>query len=184
MAKDKEDKSIADSEISTTQLAATLGLTARRVQQLAQDGILVPIKRGRFCLGESVRKYIEFINPKKDSGSQSEEKLEAEIRIKKSKAIISEMEAKELQGKMHRSDDVQAMTEQLVYTIRGMMVALPGRLAADVSSVNDAAEAGAIIQAEVFKIMGELSRFQYDPKKYKELVRERKNWDQYEYEEE
>ena len=36
----------AEAEISTTELAAILGVTARRVQQMAQDGTIVPVRRG------------------------------------------------------------------------------------------------------------------------------------------
>ena len=56
-------------------------------------------------------------------------------------------EADELQGKMHRSEDVAAMTTDLIYAIRGAMMALPGRLAVDVASANSPAEAAEIIRS-------------------------------------
>jgi TATA-box binding protein (TBP) (component of TFIID and TFIIIB) len=77
---------------------------------------------------------------------------------------------------MHRSDDVESMTEQLVYTIRSMMVALPGRLAVDVAGVMTAAEASVIIRREVNAILDELSNFKYDPAAYAKLVNERQKW--------
>ncbi|MBQ2361997.1 MAG: hypothetical protein II287_00115, partial [Bacteroidaceae bacterium] len=46
---------------------------------------------------------------------------------------------KELEGKMHRSEDVEAVMTDLVYTIRSMLMALPGRLAVDVVSTKTAA---------------------------------------------
>ena len=97
--------------------------------------------------------------------------------IKKAKAIVAVMEAQELQGKMHRSEDVADMTEDLIFAIRGMLVALPGRLAVDTAAANTPAEASEIIRKEVYKVMSELSEYKYDPKKYEERVRERKAWD-------
>ena len=114
---------------------------------------------------------------KKAESAAEKEKQEAEISIKKAKAIITVLEAKELQGKMHRSEDVAAMTEDLIYNIRSMLLALPGRLAVDVASTQDPAEAAEIIHREVYKIMEELSNYKYDPKKYEERVRERRSWD-------
>ena len=102
--------------------------------------------------------------------------VEQEELVKK-RASIAKAEADELQGKMHRSEDVAAMTTDLIYAIRGAMMALPGRLAVDVASANSPAEAAEIIRREVNKAMRELSNYRYDPKKYEERVRERRAWE-------
>jgi phage terminase Nu1 subunit (DNA packaging protein) len=175
---EKEAKKISDeTEISTTELAVVLGLTARRVQQMAQDGTITPVRRGRFHLCDSVQQYIKFLSKEKDTNPQEKERQDAEISIKKAKAIVAVLEAKELQGKMHRSEDVADMTEDLIYTIRGMLLALPGRLAVDVVNTSTPAEAAEVIRKEVHKVMEEISRYEYDPKKYEERVRERRSWD-------
>lgn len=64
----------AEAEISTTELAAILGVTARRVQQMAQDGTIVPVRRGYFQLGDAVQRYINFLS--KPQISEAEQKLE------------------------------------------------------------------------------------------------------------
>lgn len=43
--------------VTTTQLAAVLGITNRRVQQLTQDGVLTTVSRGKFVLGDAVQAY-------------------------------------------------------------------------------------------------------------------------------
>lgn len=179
MARYETERAVTDdTEVSTTELASVLGVTARRVQQLAQDGTIPPVKRGRFLLRDSVQRYINFLSSReKESTTQDREKQDAEVSIKKSKAIIAMLEAEELQGKVHRSEDVAAMTEDLIYSIRGMLVALPGRLAVDTSAAASPAEAAESIRKEVFAVMEELARYRYDPRKYEERVRERKSWD-------
>ena len=87
-----------------------------------------------------------------------------------------EQEAEELKGSMHRAEDVAAMTEDLVYTIRGALNALPGRLAVDTAAAATPAEASEVIRKEVGKVMRELAAYHYDPKKYEERVRERRDW--------
>ena len=112
-----------NTEVSTTELASILGVTARRVQQMAQDGTIVAAKRGSFNLADSVQRYIAFLSSKeKDISQQDKQRQDAEVSIKKAKAIVAVMEAQELQGKMHRSEDVADMTEDLIYAIRGMLV--------------------------------------------------------------
>lgn len=177
------EKITADTLVSTTELACVLGITGRRIRQLAEDGVIDKVKKGRFNLSDSVQKYNLF-----SSSNMTQEELEAEkriakakvtaeITIKTSKAKIEKLKADELEGKMHRSEDVEAMTTDLVYAIRGMLIALPGRLAVDVADVNNAAEVSEIIKKEVYAIMRELSQYKYDPKKYEERVRERLKWD-------
>lgn len=164
-----------DTTVSAKELAIVLNLSTRRIQQLVQDGIFEAVEKGKYCLAKSVSRYINLLT--KEQSESDKQRAEAEISIKKARAIVAVMEAKELQGKMHRSEDVAAMTEDLVYNIRGMLLALPGRLAVDLTTANTPAEAAETIRAEVYKIMEEISQYQYDPKKYEERVRERRKWD-------
>ena len=86
------------------------------------------------------------------------------------------LQLNELEGKMHRSEDVEAVMTDLVYAIRSMLIALPGRLAVDVSSVTSAQEASEVIKKEVYKILNELSEYKYNPEEYARRVREREGW--------
>lgn len=177
MAEKAVEKITNSTEANATELATVLGISASRVYQLAKDGIISNCRRGYYRLSDSVQQYIAFLVREKDADAQDKEKHQAETSIKKAKAIISVLEAQELQGKMHRSEDVAAMTEDLIYTIRGMLVALPGRLAVDVASMDTPAEAAEMLRKEIFTIMAELAKYRYDPQKYEERVRERRDWE-------
>lgn len=180
MAANDTEKITDETEVSTTELAMVLGVTARRVQQMGQDGTIIPVQRGRYLLADAVQRYIGFLS--KSAVSEEDAKLDrmrrqSEVTMKASKAQIAKLEMQELQGKMHRSEDVAAMTEDLIYTVRGTLAALPGRLAVDVAATTTAAEAAEIIRKEVHKAMRELSNYRYDPTKYEERVRERRDWE-------
>ena len=178
MAKNETTEAIiSETTVNATELASVLGLTARRVQQLGQDGTIQLAQRGKYVLGDAVQRYINFVTRIKENTKQETERIEAELSIKKAKAIKAVLEAKELQGKMHRSEDVVAMTEDLVFTIRGMLIALPGRLAVDAAAAKSSPEAAEIIRTEVHKVLEELAAYQYDPRKYEERVRDRLSWD-------
>ena len=165
-----------ESVATTTELAIILGLSARRIQQLVQDGIIIPAERGKYNLCDAVQRYISTVS--KPSNNASDEQIErtrraAEAKLKSAKAMIADIEAKELLGQMHRSEDVAAMTADLILSIRGAFLPLPGRLAIDVFSANDSSEASEIIRREVYKILEELSNYKYDSAKYEERVRSR-----------
>ena len=78
---------------------------------------------------------------------------------------------------MHRSEDVAAMTEDLVYSIRNMLNALPGRLATDVAGTDNPAEAADIIRREINRMLRELANYHYDPEAYAARVNERRQWE-------
>ena len=173
----------SDTEVKTTELAGILGVSARGIQQLAQDDIFRPVRRGWFSLGDSVRRYIAFLDKEKKQESdaereQSRKRARADVEWKESRAKIAKLQAEELEGTMHRAEDVQAMTEQLLYAVRGALSALPGRCGKEVAETDNVRETIAILQREVNAAMDELQNFRYDPDAYKRLVRDRKNWEQ------
>ena len=171
---------------STEIMAKLFELDPRRVQQLAKEGILPAASQRpyKFDLLPTVKAYIRYLRDRAngkeaktaDTVKAEADKLRAEADLKQSKAKIAELQLKELEGKMHRSEDVEAMTNDLVYTARSMIMALPGRLAMDVVQTGSANEASALIRAECYKILNELAGYQYDPEAYRRRVRDREGW--------
>ena len=166
--------------VKTADICSMTGKSNQWIGQLVAQGTLH--KRSTphgslFDITEAVRAYCSMLEARAGP-AKTEEEIKQEIKQEKAKAAnIAKAEADELQGKMHRSEDVAAMTTDLIYAIRGAMMALPGRLAVDVASANSPAEAAEIIRREVNKAMRELSNYRYDPKKYEERVRERRAWE-------
>lgn len=171
---------------STDIIAKVFDLDVRRVQQLAKEGILPAASQRpyKFDLLPTVKAYIRYLRDRAngkeaktaDTVKAEADKLRAEADLKQSKAKIAELQLKELEGKMHRSEDVEALTNDLVYTARSMIMALPGRLAMDVVQAGSANEASALIRTECYKILDELAGYQYDPEAYRRRVRDREGW--------
>ena len=167
-------------------IAKLFGVTDRRVQQLAKEGIIPAIQTRpyKFDLLPTVQTYIKYLSDKVNGREQKSadtvkagaDKLRAEADLKQSKAKIAELQLKELEGKMHRSEDVEAVTNDLVFTIRSMILALPGRLAMDVMQASSANEASAIIRSECHKVLEELAGYKYDPDVYRRRVMDREGW--------
>lgn len=178
---DAPKQNLQSSEI----IAKLFDLDVRRVQQLAKDGTLpaASTRPYKFDLLPTVKAYIKHLRDRANGREKSADtvqvemdKLRAEADMKRSKADMAAMQLKELEGKMHRSEDVEAVTNDLVYTVRSMIMALPGRLAMDVVQVASANEASALIRAECHKILNELANYEYDPAIYQRRVRDREGW--------
>lgn len=135
--------------VDSKTIAALFDMTPRRVQQLTKDGVIAAVKEGnanRYDLLPTIQRYIRYLTAKANGREPSKKdseiegrRLEAEADLKRSKADIAALQLKELEGTMHRSEDVEAVMTDLVYSIRSMLAALPGRLAVDVTSAATAA---------------------------------------------
>ena len=176
--------------LKTADICAITGKSNQWVGQLVSQGILN--KRSTpygamFDLTATMRAYCDMLEERtrpaesEEQISAEKERLSYELSMKKAKATITTLEAMELQSKMHRSEDVANMTEDLIYAIRGMLLALPGRLAIDAANLTNPAEVSDLIRHEVYQVMEELSRYEYDPQKYEERVRERMSWEKIEH---
>lgn len=171
--------------VKTADLCAMTGKSNQWIGQLTAQGVLNKEETPHgnlYDLRSNIRSYCEMLEARNKKVDNEAAKVEAEknkadMNLKKAKAAIAVLEANELKGKMHRSEDVVAVTEDLVYSIRNMLVSLPGRLAVDVAHAENEAEAAIIIRREVNKVMEELANYKYDPKRYEEIVRKRQSWD-------
>ena len=172
--------------VDATMVAKLFNLTVRRIQQLTQDGVLATElvdKKRKYDLLLTVQRYIAYLQEQvvkkgenKDDAQNESRKIKADADLRAAKAEIADMELKELRGEMHRSEDVEAMTTDLVFTIRSMMLALPGRLAIDLAKITKPAEISERIKQEIHAILLELSNYQYDADAYKKRVRDRQGW--------
>lgn len=171
--------------LKTADVCSMTGKSNQWIGQLTSQGTINKTRTeygSMYNAVDTISSYTKMLENrsenKSDKSAEIEEKKQhAEMSLKQSKAIVASLQAKELTGKMHRSEDVAAMTEDLVYTIRGSLLALPGRLAIEVKAAENEAEAAEIIRREVYKIMEELSEYKYDATKYAERVRERMKFD-------
>ncbi len=175
-----EREQITETTIGTTaELAALLGVSTRRIQQLTAEGILSTAAKGRYLLSASVQGYLayrmgETLSP--EELSIERRRREAETILKESKAVIARLEAEELEGNYHRSEDVEALTWDMVRIIKEGIGSLPGRIATDVAHSSSPAECQQIIKRVPNELLTDLSNYEYDPEKYAERVRERMQW--------
>ncbi|MCR4834192.1 MAG: hypothetical protein K5900_11490 [Butyrivibrio sp.] len=169
--------------ITTRALAKLIGLTDERVRQLEDEGIFSSeTKSGRkyFELAESIQSYVQHIKEKTTSNSgavssTAAEVAQAELRFKKARASKMELELSELQGQMHRAEDVEEVTASLVANMRSEMLSIPGRVAFD-CEMKSAQEVSTIVKKAVDDSLNTMAKYGYDPIEYKKLLTEREKW--------
>jgi phage terminase Nu1 subunit (DNA packaging protein) len=171
-----------DIYIKTADLCAMFGVSNQWLGQLVSQGTLSKVQTDNgklFNLTDSVKSYIDSLQEKvkktEDEKKLDKAKSAAEVKLKAAKATMAQLQADELKGKMHRSEDVQAFTQSMVDTIKQALLSLPGRMSVELSLCETAEECSVIIKDTVKDVLRELSEFEYDPEKYEAMVREREN---------
>lgn len=169
--------------VKTADICAATGKTNQWIGQLTAQGVIHKTNTSHGSLYElfdTLKAYCAMLEERAkrldDDTAQIElKRKKAEAKLKESKAAVAELEAKEFQGKMHRSEDIQAMTADLMYFIRGGLMALAGRCANDCAASSEPAEIQKIIEREVFSILEDMANYKYSKERYDELVRRRMN---------
>lgn len=175
---------MAENLQSTQAIAKIFGVSTRRVEQLKTEGVIKGQgKPTKYDLLPTIQAYIRYLSDKangrekKETTAELEEaKLRAEVDIKEAKAKAAQMELKELQGKMHRAEDVEAITTDHVLFLRSMLMAMPGKLAVDLAGTHTAPEQADRVKREVYYLLERLAEYRYDPEEYRARVRERQGW--------
>ena len=165
-------------------IATIFGVTTRRVEQLKAEGVIQGQgKPTRYDLLPTIQAYIKYLSDKaygrekkENVANLEEQKLAAEVAIKEAKAEQARMQLKELQGSLHRSEDVEAVFTDHGMYMRSMLLAMPGKLAVDLAGNHTAAEQAEVVKREVHWILNNLADYRYDPDEYKRRVMEREGW--------
>ncbi len=174
------------SMVTSSEIAKLIGKTTKTVQDLTNNGILpaVETKNGKrvsrkYDKYETIRAYIGYVEEralKKNGTDREQEKLQVEVETKKTRLKMFQLQLEELEGRLHASEDVESMTDDLVLCVRSSLLAVPGQLAVDLAEMSDATEVSARLLETVCGILDDLSNYKYDPKAYGKRVRERKGW--------
>ena len=157
----------ATNTITGKTLAKLLDLTERRVQQLARDGIIPRVSRGRYELYPAVQEYIRWLRDRSESaaardtsGTGHETEHEARTRLTTARADIHERTASQMAGDLIPADAVEKAWSQVLAQLRGHLVALPDRAAPQVEDAAGLNEIREILRDAVAEILTEMAETQ------------------------
>ncbi|MFP4976374.1 hypothetical protein ACE6ED_13305 [Paenibacillus sp. CN-4] len=161
MAKSGEQQS--EMTLTAVQLSELLGLTPRRVQQLAEEGIIVRSGRGKYNAVGSVQNYMRF---QRENGSTTSEVDYFDERAlhERAKRKKAELELAVMQGDLHRSGDVELVMNDMIAAFRSRILAMPSKLAPQLVGKDELPVILEMLTREVHEALTELS--EYDPQKF------------------
>lgn len=109
-------------DVSARDLAAVLGLSDRQVRNLAAEGVVVPVTRGRYRLAESARRYIA-------SQRRPDAVTELDRRIAESRLRSLQMQNAAREGKLIPYQEAEALMAETLGVVLAGLSSLPARIA-------------------------------------------------------
>lgn len=114
---------LQDTEVSDAELAALVGLTDRRIRQLAQAGKLKRTGRNRFRLGDAVRVMLDEAAENNEGSELQKERL----RKLRAEATMAELELAKERGEVALVSEFENVQTARATLIRANIMQVPTR---------------------------------------------------------
>lgn len=154
--------------VSASVLGDIFGVKDRRVRQMAEEGILERVAKGRYNLVDSLKNYILAL--KVAAAGAGVDDPDTDIDIDKEKALhervkrhISELKLRTMRGELHESADVERVMSDMLAAFRTRILAIPSKTA-PVLEDRDASYIKDRLLAECTEALSELK--DYDPRAF------------------
>lgn len=131
--------------VDDSTLAALLGVSARRIRQLAEAGDLTRTGRNEFHLGQALRELLDHAAGDGANGALMRER----VRATKAAADLRELEVAKAKGEVSYVADFERAWSQRCTLIRQNMLNVPTRAVLRLLGSNDEAHFKATLRAEI-----------------------------------
>ena len=148
-------------ELGTDVMAKMLKLTARRLQQLENEGVVQKSERGRWPMIPTLHAYIDYLRALATRGDVEGTTADAytteRARLTKTKADIAELERQKLAGEVIPADAVQSAWAALLSVARTRLMGIGSKLAPRLKVLTTDNERKDAIDAEIIAALTALS---------------------------
>ena len=155
--------------VSAKVLGEICGIGDRQIRNLAEEGIMCKNSHGKYLLLKSVKNYIITLKVAK-AGQNVESDLDQELDLDTEKAKhehvklqIAEIKLAMIQGKAHKSEDVERVITDMFEKFRSKLQAMPAKLAKKLEG-KDRIDIQNILQSDINSALEELAA--YNPANY------------------
>jgi len=108
------------------QVAQLVGISTRRIRQLAADGVLPPIERGKTDLVQTVQGYCKYL---RDMGGETSADFHQErARLTKLKADQAQLDLEVRSEGLIRAEDAKALVAAVAAATRRHLLKVPSKL--------------------------------------------------------
>lgn len=144
-----------------TTIAKLFGISERRVQQLAQDGIIPKPDKNQYELVGSVRSYINYLQQRafgKGVGTQDTHVERA--RLLKAQADMAEIELAERTGELVTVERVETDWLEMVTACRAKLLSIPTKTAYQIAHLENPQEIEKFLKRVIYEALTEMASYE------------------------
>jgi phage terminase Nu1 subunit (DNA packaging protein) len=151
--------------VSVAALARMFELTAGRIYQLVQDGILPRAGRGVYDLNACVPSYVRHLRKEiAEAGLGADDFVSQRARLTKARADTMETEVAAMRDQLIPADQVDLAWQELCDVIRSKILALPDKIAPRLATApREPAVVASLLRHALFEVLGEIAGSQETP---------------------
>lgn len=165
MANTEKVDDISRITVSAGVLSKIIGVSDRRIRQLADEGILTKVSSGRYNLQESLHSYIlqlRVANDVEKNQPELEDKLDFGLEKamhERVKRHITELKYSLMKGQVHRSEDVEAVMTNMLINFKTKLISLPSKLTPLLVDRDNKKYILDLLTNEMHEVLNELSEY-------------------------
>lgn len=174
VAETKKIESIESLTVSAAVLADLLGVSERRVRQLASEGIFTRVAKGRYNLPDSIKTYLNMIKMEKDiMNTQAPGELDLDqeraikVRVERHQA---EIKLALMRGEIHKSSDVEQVMTDMLISFKTRLLNIPPKLSPILAEKSDKVVVQDILSNEILEVLCELKDYNAEDFYSKEYI--------------
>lgn len=163
-------KNIDSITVSAAVLGDLFGVGDRRIRQMAEEGIVFRVAKGRYKLVDSIKSYLLTLKMAAEANNADISLLDGEINIDEEKALherikrhISELKFQTMKGELHKAEDVETVMTDMLIAFKTRIMNIPSK-AAPILENRDATYIKDYLSNEITDALNELK--DYNPKSF------------------
>lgn len=150
--------------VSAGVLGKIIGVSDRRIRQLADEGILTKVSSGRYNLQESLHSYILNLRVANDASKKTDLEDKLDYGLEKAmhervKRHITELQYALMKGNVHKSEDVEAVMTNMLTNFKTKILNLPSKLTPLLVDRSDKKYILNLLTNEFHEVLNELSDY-------------------------
>ena len=151
---------MANGHVSAAVLGKVLDdLTPRRVQQLAQEGVIPKADRGKYPLVPCVQGYIRYLKDRAEGRRVVSELDQARLEKEQLEVRRRQLELAQTEGGLISIDDHRSVVEKISGAFRAAVLAIPGAWGARIVGLETPAQATEVMRECSEQILRDMVRF-------------------------
>lgn len=143
--------------VNTREVANFLGLTQRRISQLAAEGVISKLENGKFNLKEISEQYYKFKYDMSDVAQDYETEKAKHEAIKRR---LSEIKLARIEGTMHDAADIERVMTDMLTNCRSRLLSIPTKAAPILVGIEDIGNIEGILRQNIYEALNELANYE------------------------